>query len=232
LDVEGITVIGFGSGSNRATINFTTATTADADVDAANITLINLLITGGVDALVAPLDVNSADFKLYNCEYRDVTGQCTDFLLTDANASRMHIKNLRYDGATAAGTNAGIAIVGGDRIRIEGLQMDGNFAVGGIDVRTTATTDLEVKDCLFRTRNAADIFLIDTVTGSTGMIGPNIQIRLADNEANITEAITGATFVYFGGGTTAGNSGTDIAVVNAAGESAMPINKVQSTDAA
>lgn len=230
MDVAGVTVLGFGSGSIRPTLNFTTATTATCVVSVANCAMINLLFTGGFDALVSPLNVTGADFKLIDCEYRDVTGQCTDFLLTSAAADRMLVKDLRYDGATAAGTNAGIAIVGGDRITIDGLKMDGNFAVGGVDVRTTATTDLEFRNVQFRTRNAADICLIDTITGSTGLIGPNIQIQLADNGANITEAITGATFVYFGGGA-AGPSSSGIDVVNLAGEAAIPINKTQSTDA-
>jgi hypothetical protein len=222
LDVAGIVLIGFGSGSNRPTINFTTATSADMDVDAANITMINFLFTGGIDALVAPIDINAADFKLIGCEYRDVTGECTTCILTDANASRLLIKDLFYNGATAAGTGAGIAIVGGSDITIDGLVMDGNFSVGGIDIRTTATTDLLIKNVhSFRTRNAADIFLVDTITASTGQIGPNIYLRLNDNAANITEAITGATFVVM----------DNVYVVNLAGEKAMLINWTASTDA-
>lgn len=221
LDVAGITLVGVGSGSKRPQINFTTATTADMNVDAANITMRNFLFTGGIDALVAPIDVNAADFKLLDSEWRDVTGEAVNVILTDANAARMMIRNWRHDGAVGVGTNAGIAIVGGDGIVIDGLRMDGNFAVGGIDIRTTATTDLEVRNVVFRTRNAADIFLIDTVTGSTGMIGPNIYLRLQDNAANITESITGATFVLF----------DDIYVVNLAGEKGMLINTTASTDA-
>lgn len=221
LDVAGIAIIGLGTGANRPTVNFTTATTADMDVDAANITMYNILFTGGVGALVAPIDVNAADFTLINCEYRDVTGQCVDCILTDNSADRFRIVNFRYVGDSAAGTNSGIALVGSDDVVIDGLFMDGNFAVGGIDIRTTAVTDLEVRNVVFRTRNAADIFLVDTVTGSTGMIGPNLYLRLQDNAANITEAITGATFVLF----------DDIFVVNNAGEKAMLINTTASTDA-
>ena len=221
LDVNGISIIGIGSGALKPRVNFTTAVGADMDVDAANITVRNILFTGGIDALTGPLDINAADCKLIDCEWRDVTGQATDVIVTDATADRLLIQNYRHDGATAAGTNAGIAIVGGDGIVIDGLRMDGNFAVGGIDIRTTATTDLEVRNVVFRTRNAADIFLIDTITASTGMIGPNIYIRLQDNAANITEAITGATFVVF----------DDVYVVNAANEKAMLINWTASTDA-
>lgn len=221
LDVAGITIYGIGHGSMRPTVNFTTATTADMDVDAANITIHNILFTGGIDALVAPIDINAADCRIVNCEWRDVTGQPVDTILTDANASRLLLDGWRHDGDTAAGTNSAVAIVGGDRITIRNCWFDGNFAVGVIDIRTTATTDLEVNNCYARTRNAADIFLVDTITASTGMIGPNIYLRLQDNAANITEAITGATWVLF----------DNIYVVNLAGEKAMLINTTASTDA-
>jgi hypothetical protein len=220
LDVAGVAVIGTGTGALRPTINFT-ATASTFAISAASCSVYNVLFTGGIDAVVSPLVISAADVSLINCEYRDVTGECTDGILTTAAANRLLIDGFRYDGATGAGTNAGIAIVGGDGIVIRNLRMDGNFAVGGIDVRTTATTDLEVRDAMFRTRNSADIFLVDTITGSTGMIGPNLFLRLQDNAANVTEAITGATFVQFG----------PILVVNTAGEQGLAINTTATADA-
>jgi hypothetical protein len=221
LDVAGVTIMGLGSGANRPQVNFTTAVGASFKVTAADCTVKNILFTGGIDALTNPIWILAADFKLLDCEYRDVTGQATDTILTTAAADRLFIQNYFHNGAVAAGANSGIAIVGGDGIVIDGLRMDGNFAVGGIDIRTTATTDLEVRNVMFRTRNAADIFLVDTITASTGMIGPNVFLRLQDNAANVTEAITGATFVQF----------DPIYVVNLAGEKAMLINTTASTDA-
>lgn len=220
LNVAGVAVIGLGRGSNRPTFNLT-ATSSNIPMSAANMVWWNCLITGGIDAIVAVMTVSAADCAV-QLNYRDVTGQCTDCLLTTAGANRLYVDVNDYDGDTAAGTNAGIAIVGGDHIEITGKYMDGNFAVGGIDVRTTATTDLWVHDFgYFRTRNSADIFIIDTITASTGQIGPNIFLRLQDNAANITEAITGATFVQH----------LPISVVNLAGEIGMPINTTASTDA-
>lgn len=220
IDVAGVAVIGLGRGSSRPTFNLT-ATTSTITMSAANCVFWNCLVTGGIDAIVAVFTISAADCAL-QLNYRDVTGQCTDCVLTTAAADRLYIDVNDYDGATAAGTNAGIAIVGGDHIEIVGRYMDGNFAVGGIDVRTTATTDLFVHDfAYFRTRNSADIFVVDTITASTGQIGPNINLRLQDNAANITEAVTGATFVVQ----------DPIYVVNLAGEKGMLINWTASTDA-
>lgn len=222
LDVAGISVIGLGNGTNRPKINFTTAVGASMKVSAANIYMENFQFTGGIDALTNPIHVDAADFTLNNWSWTDVTGQATDVVLTTANANRMELANFDFDGATAAGPNAAIAIVGGDNIKIHDFMMDGNFAVGGIDIRTTATTDLKVWNCTsYHNRNSADIFIVDTITASTGQIGPFIYIRLADNAANITEAITGATFVQH----------QPISVVNLAGEVGMQINTTASTDA-
>ena len=220
IDVAGVTIIGLGTGSLRPTFNFA-ATASTITMSAANCTLQNVLLTGGVDAVVSPIVVSAADCKILDVEYRDVTGQCTDGILTTAAANRLEIARLRWDGATAAGTNAAIAIVGGDRLWIHDCKFDGNFAVGVIDVRTTATTDLEVHDITARTRNAADIFIVDTVTASTGIIGPRLFLQLQENAANVTEACTGATFVYM----------QDIEIVNLAGESSMKTNITATTDA-
>lgn len=221
LDVIGIALIGLGAGSNRPKINFTTATTADMDVDAANITMYNFIFTGGVDALAAPIDVNAADFTLLNCEYRDVTGQATDVILADANADRLTIDGYFHNGAAAAGGSSAIALIGMDNPVIKNFKIVGNFSTGGVDVRTTAAVDVDISDGYVWNKNAADIAIIDTVTGSTGKIGPNLYAMLADNAANVTEAFGGATFHYF----------DNIYVCNLAGEKAMLTNITATTDA-
>lgn len=221
LDVAGITLIGLGSGPSRPQINFTTATTADMDVDAAGITMVNFLFTGGVDALAAPIDVNASDFNLLNCEWRDVTGQATDVILADANADRLLVDGHFHNGAAAAGGASAIALIGCDNPVIRNFRIIGNFSVGAIDCRTTAVVDLEVYNGYIWTKNAADICVKDTVTGSTGRIGPDLNFMLTDNAANITESITGATFHQF----------SPIIVCNLAGEQGMAINTATSTDA-
>lgn len=221
LDVAGVAIIGLGTGTKRAQINFTTATTADMDVDAANITLINLLFTGGIDALAGPIDINASDCSLINCEYRDVTGQATDVIIADANADRLLIENYFHNGAAAAGANSAIALIGMDNPVIRNFKLVGNFAVSAIDCRTTAVVDLDIASGYIWTKNAADLCIKDTITGSTGKIGPNLYLMLTDNAANITEAVTGATFHMF----------DDVYVCNSVNEKAMLINWTASTDA-
>lgn len=221
LSKAGVSIVGLGRGSCRPTINIT-ATGAYLSMSAASCVIQNFLFTGGIDAIAKMISVSASDCVIDGCELRDVTGQMTLGILTTAAADRLKVLNHVHKGDTAAGTVAGIRLVGGTDIEITIDRMDGNFSTGGIDVATTAATNLFVHDVKsFRTRNSADIFLVDTITGSTGQVGPNINIRLQDNAANITEAITGATFVVM----------DPVYVVNAAGEKGMLIDWTASTNA-
>lgn len=231
VDVAGIAIIGLGQGGNRPTFN-ATATGSIFPISAANVLVHNLLFTGGIDAVVSMVTVSAADVTLSKVELRDVTGQITTGVLTTAGANRLRIFDFTYDGADGADGAAAIALVGGDMIEISDFRIVGNFSVAGIDVRTTATTNLYVHDGeIWNQQGTVDTCIVDTITASTGTMGPNLFLKLTENAANITEAITGATFHYNGGGGVAGLVGTGILVVNLAGESGMVINKVASTDA-
>jgi hypothetical protein len=225
LDTAGVTWVGIGNGSNRPTVNFTTAVGADMDIDAANVTMVNFLFTGGIDALTGPIDINAADCTLLNCETRDVTGQATDFIVTAAGADRLWIEDWVHRGAAAAGADTAISIVGGADITIIPRFIDGNFAVAAIENVTTAATNLRVYGkgsypAYLRTRNAADV-IFTAVATTTGAVGPNLNARLQDHAANITEAFVGADMEFF----------QPINIVNLDGESSMQTNITASTDA-
>jgi hypothetical protein len=223
LDKEGLTLIGYGNGDLRPQINFTTAVGADMNVGAANITMENFRFTGGFDALTGPIDVNAANFTLRNIVTQDVTGQATDFIVTDANADGLTIDGWIHKGAAAAGADTAISIVGGDNISIDNFDIDGNFAVAAIENVTTAAVNLNVgarsQGNLARTRNAADV-IFTAVATTTGFVN-NIFSRLQDNAANITEALVGADMQF----------GPNLPIVNADGELAFQWNGTASSDA-
>lgn len=224
LDVAGISIIGLGRGSDRPKVNFTTAVGADMDIDAANITIENILFTGGFDALTGPIDINAADCTLRDIETRDVTGQATDFIVTDANADRLLISGWVHQGAAAAGADTAITIVGGDDIAIEDFRIYGNFAVAAIENVTTAAVRIRIGggkgQNYIWTENAADV-CVTLVATATGFVGPNINAMLKDNAANITEAFVGAAAQFM----------QPINICNLAGESSMQTNITASTDA-
>lgn len=224
LDVSGVALIGLGRGSNRPTINFTTAVGADMDIDAANVTVANFLFTGGIDALTGPIDINAADCSLVDIETRDVTGQATDFIVGDDNCDRLKISGWVHRGASAAGADTALTVVGADDVLIEEFWIYGNFAVGAIEQVTTAGNRWCIRGgpagSYIWTENAADVCIV-MKSDTTGFIGPNINAMLQDNAANITEAFVGAAMQFM----------QPINICNLAGESSMQTNITASTDA-
>lgn len=224
IDVAGVTIIGIGSGAVRPTLNFTTATTATVTISAAGCQLCNFVLTAAIDAIASMIVVSAADVVLKDLIFRDTaaTYQTVLCVLTTAAANRLLINGIRHEGDTAnAGSTSAIALVGGDSIEICNFWLEADYTGAAIDVKTTATTRLNIHDGFIRTYNSNDLCIKDTITGSTGKVGPNLNLMLKDNAANITEACTGATFIYF----------QPINVVNLAGESSMQTNITASTDA-
>lgn len=211
LDVAGITIIGIGNGASRPTIEFTTATTADMDVDAANITMVNFLFEARVAALAAPIDINAADFFLFNCEFRDISstsvsadgvgGVATDWIQTDANADRLLVDGLRHIGTqTPVGAEATkpvscVNLVGGDDIIIKNFDIYGNFAGAPVFGTTTPQVRLKVQNGITWNNHATDSAVTVRVD-STGFIGPDLKAALQDDADNVTEAFAGAS-MYF-----------------------------------
>lgn len=222
VDVAGVSIIGFGRGSLRPVINFTTAVGADMDIDAADVYIENIRFTGGVDALTGPIDVNASGCTLKNIETQDVTGQAVDFIVADANADYLTIDGWEHIGAAAAGADTAITVAGADNVTIKNFRIDGNFAVAAIE-NTAASVNFRVygdTPCFARTRNAADV-IVTLHASTTGDVGPNINARLQDNAANITEAFVGAAAQFF----------QPINIVNSNGEASMQTNITASTDA-
>jgi hypothetical protein len=220
VDVANLKIIGLGWGGNRPTFT-ATAIAGDFKLAASCGWLENILFLSGVDATTGMLEVSAADWTIYNCEFRDSVGQATDCLITVDGADRLYIKDCTFTMAAAAGANSAIALDGSDDCHIEGTKIYGNFAVGAIDLRTTASNRVNFHNLKIWTENAADIAIVDTITGSTGDIGPDIQIMLQDNAANITTAVTGATFQLF----------DPVYVCNLVNEKGMLINWTASTHA-
>jgi len=220
IDIAGITFIGLGNGSDRPTINYTTAVGADMDIDAANTIMVNFLFTGGIDALTGPIDINAADCSLYNIETRDETGQATDFIATDANADRLLIDGWVHRGAVADGGDSAITIVGGDDVEICNFNLYGNFDNGAIEQVTTAGVRINVHDGYIWNEGSEDLAVV-LKSDTTGRVGPNIQIKLKDNAANVTECIVGAAAQMF----------QPIEIVNLVGETSLKSNITASTDA-
>jgi len=214
IDVAGLTIIGLGHGASRPTFT-ATAVAGDFKLAAASTVVKNILFLGGIDATTGIIEISAADCALINTEYRDSTGQATDVIMTTADADRLVIDGHFHNGAAADGADTAIAVVGCDDVIIKNSVFYGNFDLGAIQCRTTAAVRLRVHDVQVWTEGSEDLAVLDTVTGSTGIMGPNIFMILQDDASNITEAITGATFYVIDHG---------VHVVNAANQKSLAID--------
>jgi len=220
IDLAGVSVVGIRRGRLMPTLT-ATAIAGDCKLAAAGVSIRNLRFLGGVDATTGLIEVSAADCAILDCEYRDSVDQATDVIITTAAADRLLVDGFKVFGAAAAGADSAIALVGADDVEIRNFYLYGNFAVGGIDFRTTLSARARIHTGTIWTANAADIAIVDTVGSSTGFIGPDLQIMLKDNAPNITTAITGATFQVM----------DPVYVANLVNEKGMLINWAASTHA-
>ena len=189
LSTAGISLIGLGTGTQRPTITFDTATTATMTVTAANVTIDNFVFTQAFDAIVSPIVVSAAGFTMKNCYVMTANAsyQCTQFILTTAAANNMTIVNNRFNGTVDAGTTAVITIVGGDNAYIADNDFIGAYtsAVGAIQSITTLNTNCVIRRNTIVNKTAGATKGITLLTGSTGVIAEN-KFGIGSGAAPIT----------------------------------------------
>jgi len=179
FDVAGITVIGLGEGSSRPAFTLSTATTADIEIDAANITIANCVFINDIDSLAAPIDVDAAYFTMIDCDMRDDTAakQTIRWILGDANADNMTLIGCNNRGSDTAGATAWITLNGADGVEIIGCRSNGDFSAANIENITAACTDLLITKNHLENANAVDVN-IEGFAAMTGWISFN-SLRIA-----------------------------------------------------
>jgi len=227
VDIAGIKIVGLGWGGSRPTFTCTDAA-GDFKLAGAGCHIIeNLLFVNAVDNSTGLLEVSAGDCTIINCEFRDTAAVYADVMvLTTADADNLTIRGCRFQSNAADGSVSAIELVGADYAHIHDCYFVGNYDTGVIQFITTASTYVNIHDCtmfqLDDTAGAAGVQMImDTITASTGVIGPNLWLAGIVNAANVTEAVTGATFQLF----------DPIYVVNTVAEKAMLIDWTVTTDA-
>lgn len=97
----GVRIIGLGSGRERPTLTWTTATTAQITITGANDSFENFIFDmTGFGAVVAGFSVTAADTTFKNCEFILSTGTNAPVLgiLTAATAARLKVEGCRFIG--------------------------------------------------------------------------------------------------------------------------------------
>lgn len=170
-DIAGVTVKGIGSGTSQPKVTFDTITTADLNVDAANVTFENIHFTANFADIVAPIDVNATDCTIRNCRFTETAVNMNALIwilgATSTTSSRLKVIGCKCVDKDAANTHF-VSLPGtsdGDEIRDNILHGDwGTAAIGAAGVITNCTITGNV---IFNaaTDNDACINLAATATG-------------------------------------------------------------------
>ena len=187
LDVAGITIWFLGNDNDRGYITFTTAASADMDVDAADITLVNPRFVAGIDALTGPIDVNAARFKMLGVIWEDgTTINTTDCVVADANADDMVIDGFLFRDGDAAGTQKQslIQVAAATRPIIRNVRATGDFGTGIIE-NGTAWVDATLEDLVLDNASTTPTVCVLLQATSTGW-ARNCALRVASGTTGYT----------------------------------------------
>lgn len=225
MDIAGIKIVGLGEGAARPTFTCT-AIAGDFKLAAASSVIQNLLFVNAVDNSTGFLEASAADCKILNCSFREGVAVYADtMILTVAGADRLEIAGCDMIGLAADGAVSMIEIDASDDLHIHDCYLYSNSDTGLIQFITAASARARIHDCTLwnadDTAGAGGVqMILDTITGCTGIMGPNLMMIGVVDAANITESITGATFNVIGQNW----------VCNLVNEQGMLINWALSTD--
>lgn len=191
LNQDGLTVLGLGTGRQRARINYTTAATASFDITADRVCVRNVTFTPtGFDAVAEPVKVTAGDdCTIEDCSFElaSASAQATLGILTSSGTNRLTVRRCRFHGSADAGTATAIRVVGGDAHLIEDNTFVGNYTttLGAIENNTTAWTNAMILRNAIYNRTASSTKAVVCVTGATGVIAWNVM-QILSGTAPIT----------------------------------------------
>ena len=180
FSVNGITVVFLGNGDIRGTVTFT-ATAATMIVTASDVKIYGPRFLTGIDAVAAAINVQAADFNMYNAEYYDQAAMATTVqILTTVAANRMILDGYKYFASTT-GTQktSAIQLVGAsDSAQLRNMDIGGNFSVANVNNSSGAMTNLLLDSVRVANSNATPKPAIALVS-TTGGVGQNVVAQVA-----------------------------------------------------
>ena len=188
--VAGVTVIGMGNATDKATVNLT-ATASTVTVTAANVTLVNLLFTTGIDAVATAITPTAADFTMQDCEFRDAPSKATTIqIITTAACSRFRLINYKYvTSTTGTAKTEAVRIVGGADHELINVRIRGAFSTAVINNVTTLCSNVMVVNCNLNNVSAV-VAVAQLTTSSLNFLGTMLGSATANGAGS---AITAAS---------------------------------------
>ena len=189
------------------------------NVGAEGITLVNPRFVAGIDALTGPIDVNAADFKMYNVLVEDAAGiAAVDWYVADANADDLLIDGWEYRvSTTGTQKQSNIQIAAATRPILRNIRITGDFATGNIE-NGTAWVYATLEDIFLDNADTAPTVALLLQATSSGQM-KNVNLRVASGSIYITANNDmqfydcGGVSVDAGGGMPLGSGGHGIRTI-------------------
>ncbi len=153
----GVKVRGLGIGADRPTFTFS-HTGAQFVFSGASATLENVILTPGVNSVVAPISVSAAGCVFKKVEW--VEGSSLEFLtglVTTTAGNDLTVDECFYNGQTGAAANLTcLKLVGVERGLIRNCRFEGKPSTAAIQFITTACTQIVIDSCEFLVTSTVD----------------------------------------------------------------------------
>jgi hypothetical protein len=201
FDVAGIAIVGMGSGSLRPKISFTTATTADIDITAANTSFYNIEFQANFADVAAAIDISGvAGISFDSCYFTEAGTDLNFVNVIDiaTGASDMSFTRCKFITGDAENDSH----ITGTNPAISGLYISDCFFTANvaqtsvkplIDSGSGALTNVVIKDSFFRSNIDGAKFIYSTSAANSGIIS-NCYFSSIDGAGAVT-----AGFDFSGG---------------------------------
>lgn len=160
IAIAGTTIVGWGYGNERPVLTFSTGITSSVLITAANVTIKNIVCTGGITGLTNPFSIQAGgDNCTLDFEWQDVSGtyEANRAILVDT-VSNLKVK-LRFIGGTSLGGVNGVRLraVTGARIEVDYYGLPSTAVVQ----MQTACTDVII---------TGSMYVVGTATGALNVV--------------------------------------------------------------
>lgn len=200
MSKAGVTIIGYGFGSWRPTLTWTTTASTFA-ISAANCSVINIRCTSSVDEMVKMFHVTAANCRLIAVDvFETASCQIIQFLLTTTAATNIQVTNCRHIQRTAAAaTQIWIqlvavtgAIIANNVLLLTLKNETASYTIGG----TTACVDSYLyRNTIHQAGGNTQDKCVNFVTTSTGVFRENCAFT--GTGVAITAAFVGDAMCHF-----------------------------------
>ena len=201
LDVAGITIKGLGTGSLIPTMTLDTATTADVDVDAANVTVENIHFRVNFADVVAAIDVNAANAIFRGCKFTSVATNMNALIwilgASSTTSNGLVVEDCYFLDKDAANTHA-ISLPGtSDQCIIRRNILQGDWGTAAIGAAGVVTNIVVTDNVIFNAATDNDA-CINIAATATGIVMRNLACGGAAQGNGITATACAIAENYYG----------------------------------